>query len=116
MELFLWQPGHNASFKKSASKSRLETIEEDGTEPEEKTTESETEAKDDEDDDIDDNTFVRCFEEWTTKDILKGISLYFNPGSIIGIMGPSGSGKTTFLDILTGRRTGKFSVRKRNRQ
>lgn len=57
------------------------------------------------------DTFVKCFQEYTTKDILKGISLYFNPGSMIGIMGPSGSGKTTFLDILTGRRTkGKISV------
>ncbi len=57
------------------------------------------------------DTFVSCFQEWTTKQILQGISLYFNPKSIIGIMGPSGSGKTTFLDILTGRRRGKFNVR-----
>ena len=57
------------------------------------------------------DTFVHCFQEWTTKEILRGISLYFNPKSIIGIMGPSGSGKTTFLDILTGRRRkGKFEV------
>jgi ABC-type multidrug transport system ATPase subunit len=58
-----------------------------------------------------DNTIVKCFQEYATKDILRGISLYFNPGSMIGIMGPSGCGKTTFLDILTGRRTaGTFSV------
>ena len=38
------------------------------------------------------------------KNILKDINVYFNPGSLVGIMGPSGSGKTTFLDILTGRR------------
>ena len=45
------------------------------------------------------------------KEILKGLSLYFNPGEMIGIMGPSGSGKTTFLDIVTGRRkTGTISV------
>lgn len=58
-----------------------------------------------------DDTFVQCFREWTTKEILKGISLYFNPKQMIGVMGPSGCGKTTFLDILTGRRRkGKFSV------
>lgn len=40
-----------------------------------------------------------------TKEILKNISVYFNPGNMVGIMGPSGSGKTTLLDVLTGRRT-----------
>ena len=40
-----------------------------------------------------------------TKEILRGISVYFNPGNMVGIMGPSGSGKTTLLDVLTGRRT-----------
>ena len=45
------------------------------------------------------------------KAILKGISIYFNPGEMIGVMGPSGCGKTTFLDIMTARRkTGNFTV------
>ena len=38
------------------------------------------------------------------KQILKEVSVYFNPGNMVGIMGPSGSGKTTLLDLLTGRR------------
>ena len=33
------------------------------------------------------------------KEILKGISLYFNPGELIGIMGPSG--KTNLLYLMT---------------
>ncbi len=45
------------------------------------------------------------------KQILKAISVYFNPGEMIGVMGPSGCGKTTFLDLMTGRRkTGNFQV------
>lgn len=65
-----------------------------------------------EEEEEEEETAIKCFQEWTTKDILKGISLYFNPGSMIGIMGSSGCGKTTFLDLLTGRRSsGKFNVR-----
>ena len=45
------------------------------------------------------------------KKILKEVSVYFNPGNMVGIMGPSGSGKTTLLDLLTGRRkTGTIKV------
>ena len=49
--------------------------------------------------------------EENKKEILKGISLYFNPGEMASIMGPSGSGKTTFLDLITARRKeGTISV------
>ena len=43
-------------------------------------------------------------EKYVKRSILNGVSAYFNPGNLIGIMGPSGSGKTTFLDLLTRRR------------
>ena len=54
----------------------------------------------------------KAFGGRVIKEILKGISIYFNPGEMIGIMGPSGCGKTTFLDLLTARRkTGNCKVR-----
>ena len=54
----------------------------------------------------------RGIQRTTTKQILKDISMYFNPGEMIGIMGPSGCGKTTFMDLLTGRRkTGMQTVK-----
>lgn len=84
----------------------MDTIEEDEVVTKIEEGDCESDEEDEED------TYIRFFQEWTTKEILKGVSLYFNPGSMIGIMGPSGCGKTTFLDILTGRRkSGKFSVR-----
>lgn len=38
------------------------------------------------------------------KQIISGVTAYFNPGQLVAIMGPSGAGKTTLLDVLTARR------------
>jgi iron complex transport system ATP-binding protein len=41
--------------------------------------------------------------DYTTKPVLKDISLSIRQGSFTGIVGPNGSGKTTLLNIITGQ-------------
>ncbi|ETM51056.1 hypothetical protein L914_05008 [Phytophthora nicotianae] len=38
-------------------------------------------------------------------DLLKGISGFAQPGTIIALMGSSGAGKTTLMDVIAGRKT-----------
>eukprot|EP01034_Spumella_vulgaris_P047573 gene47573-biopygen39029 len=37
-------------------------------------------------------------------DLLRGVSGYFEPGTVTALMGSSGAGKTTLLDVLAGRK------------
>ena len=38
------------------------------------------------------------------RDLLKGVSGHFYPGTMTALMGASGAGKTTLLDVLSGRK------------
>ena len=49
---------------------------------------------------------------WNKKVIIKGITGYFEPGSLTAIMGPSGCGKSTLLDILADRKHGGYTTGK----
>ncbi len=37
-------------------------------------------------------------------DLLRGVSGFFEPGTVTALMGSSGAGKTTLLDVLAGRK------------
>lgn len=39
------------------------------------------------------------------KEVLKGLSLQIEKGTIIGLLGPSGAGKTTLVNLLTDQLT-----------
>jgi ATPase subunit of ABC transporter with duplicated ATPase domains len=40
--------------------------------------------------------------------ILRGFDYTFKTGERIGIVGRNGTGKTTFLNLITGKRAGRF--------
>ncbi|MED6107730.1 transcription factor [Stylosanthes scabra] len=40
--------------------------------------------------------------------LLRGFSGAFRPGVLTALMGVSGAGKTTMLDVLAGRKTGRY--------
>lgn len=39
------------------------------------------------------------------KEVLKGLSLQIEKGTVIGLLGPSGAGKTTLVNLLTDQLT-----------
>src|SRR4051812_9186641 len=45
------------------------------------------------------------FKSYGKHDVLKGVNLQVNTGSIYGLLGPSGCGKTTLLRMLLDRLT-----------
>ncbi|POM75483.1 ATP-binding cassette (ABC) Superfamily, partial [Phytophthora palmivora] len=40
------------------------------------------------------------------KQLLRGITAYFEPGRMVALMGATGAGKTTLMDVIAGRKTG----------
>lgn len=47
-----------------------------------------------------------------TREVLRGVDLHIEPGTVMGLLGPNGAGKTTTIEILEGfRRRSSGSVR-----
>lgn len=48
---------------------------------------------------------VYCnIKRWWRIRFIKGVTGYFEPGTVTALMGSSGAGKTTLLDVLGGRK------------